>query len=181
MDAKQFIKYAGVFAAGAYTQHKYVQHQVFRDPGFLSLLDAALVTAKKEDIEQLVFLEPARLRDWVMAPEALRPALLRKWAIENKQMAEHEARMNEDEALVKAHSRFMKLRTLLGGMTFLASATLFPPDFSASKILAFCATFGTAVACIYIEFLSPVARRAREARRRLSKHAFDALTKLMKP
>jgi hypothetical protein len=55
MDAKQFIKYAGVFAAGAYTQHKYVQHQVFRS-GLLSLLDAALVTAKKDDIEQLVFL-----------------------------------------------------------------------------------------------------------------------------
>jgi hypothetical protein len=88
-----------------------------------------------------------------MAPEALRPALLRKWAIEHNQIAEREARMNEDEALVKAHSRFMN-GPCLAVWLFLPQRHYSPPDFSASKILAFSATFGTAVACIYIEFVS---------------------------
>ena len=82
MDTKQFLKYAGMFAAGAYAQHKYTQHQVFRDPGFIAVLDAALEGVPQEEIDELVRLSPDRLRDWAMAPRTMRPALLRKWKLE---------------------------------------------------------------------------------------------------
>lgn len=88
MDAREFIKYAAAFAVGAYTQHKYIQHQVFRDPAFISILDVALQNTKNEDIDKLIYLEPDQLRDWVMAPDTFRPKLLQKWADEKQQEIE---------------------------------------------------------------------------------------------
>lgn len=82
MNAEQFIKYFAAFAGGAYAQHKATEHRVFRDPEFLAILDAALQGVSESDIEQLVNLSPSRLRDWAMAPKAMRPALLKKWASE---------------------------------------------------------------------------------------------------
>ncbi len=93
MNATQFIKYAATFAGGAYAQHKLAQQQVFRDPGFLSILDAALQDVEEDDIEQLVNLSPNRLRDWAMAPKVMRPALLKKWVSEPEEsLAEQVAR-----------------------------------------------------------------------------------------
>jgi len=86
MNATQFFKYAATFAGGAaggaYAQHKLTQQQVYRDPAFLAILDVALQDVSESDIAQLVNLSPNRLRDWAMAPKALRPALLTKWASE---------------------------------------------------------------------------------------------------
>ncbi len=85
MNATEFIKYAATFAAGAFTQHKYTQHQVFRDPGFLAVLDNALTDATEADLERIVRLDPDRLRDWAMAPPRLRGPLLNKWAQEDQE------------------------------------------------------------------------------------------------
>ena len=99
MNATQFIQYAATFAGGAYAQHKLTQQQVFRDPGFLSILDAALQDVKESDIEQLVNLSPNRLRDWAMAPKVMRPALLKKWASEPQdKLAEQIARSIDELA-----------------------------------------------------------------------------------
>jgi hypothetical protein len=112
MKAKEFIKYAAIFATGAYTQHKYTQNQVFRDPGFLELFDVALQKATKEDIDQLIYLEPDQLRDWVMAPELFRPKLLEKFATLKQQITFKTQQAAEDDELIKADDR-RKIKRLI--------------------------------------------------------------------
>lgn len=108
MNAKEFIKYAAIFAAGAYTQHKYTQHQIFRDPGFLKLFDAALQNSTDEDIDQLMRLEPDQLRDWVMAPEKIRPKLLQKFAERQQQIAYKNDQIIADKMLIEADDQRKK-------------------------------------------------------------------------
>lgn len=84
MNARELIKYAATFAAGAYAQHKYTQHQVFRDPAFLAILDEALTHATEADIGKIIRLDPEKLRDWAMAPPRLKGPLLEKWAKEGQ-------------------------------------------------------------------------------------------------
>jgi len=96
MNATEFIKYAALFAAGAYTQHKYTQHQVFSDPSFLALLESALQDSTQEDIDKLVDLEPEKLKDWVMAPKPFRARLLTKFYQEQQQANQALRRQMED-------------------------------------------------------------------------------------
>jgi hypothetical protein len=103
MNAKEFIKYAAVFAAGAYTQQKYTHNQVFRDTRFLVLFDTALQNVTQEEIDQLIYLEPDQLKDWVMAPSPLRSKLLQKFAEQKQQLAYETLQAEEDNTLIKAY------------------------------------------------------------------------------
>jgi hypothetical protein len=107
VDAKEFIKYAALLTTGAYAQHRYSQHQVFRDPGFLSVLDAALKNATKEEVEQIVNLKPDQIRDWAMAPTILRPKLIEKWASEKQQES-------KDKFIIKTYERQANKRGAIG-------------------------------------------------------------------
>ena len=94
MDIHQLMKYAAVFAAGAYTQSDQAKKRI-NDPEFQKQFDAALKVTSQQEIDQLIHLKPDELVDWVIAPEQFRSQLLNKFINEK----EH------DENVISKHNQ----------------------------------------------------------------------------